>query len=211
VKWLRSNWLTLILVVAVVAGALLAVRYLGLSAQYKAQKAAYEEVRRIAEADHAIQAQIVAAKEAENAALLDRNKALEGTVAANQHAMAAKDADIHKLEDALVGLEAAGDKDAVIVNLKAQVAAWSAKFSLCMANTNAKDEQIANLSAALNNQVVISDQWKQSYDQEHRLRLLAEGLVTNLEHRLKFQGFWGKLGGFAVGAGAGLLAGRLLK
>jgi len=211
VKWLQSNWLSVALAAALLASGLYVMRGCRLGDDYAKFKKGYEEARKVAEADHAIQVQFIAAKEAENAALLDKNKALEGTIAANQHAMLAKDDDIHKLEGELAVIEAGGDKDAAIRNLKAQVAAWAAKFSLCMANTNAKDEQIANLSAALNNQAQISESWKSQYEKEHALRLLAEGLFTNLEHRIKVSSFWSRAKTVALVAVGGGLVYSLVK
>jgi hypothetical protein len=84
-------------------------------------------------------------------------------------------------------------------------------FSLSQSSCAVKDKIIEQWKGKFDAQAVISDQWRRSYDQEHKLRLLAEGLVTNLEHQISVKGFWGKVGGFAVGAGIGLLAGRLLK
>ena len=82
-------------------------------------------------------------------------------------------------------LAATTDKDAKIANLSEQVRIWAEKFDLAQKIVSEKDAQIGAWSMKFDAQVAISDEWRKSYEREHSLRLLCEGLVTAGERRFK--------------------------
>jgi hypothetical protein len=75
-----------------------------------------------------------------------------------------------------------------------------------------RDRIIIEWQGKFDAQVKITDQWIRSYDQEHRLRLLAEGLVTNLEGKVKVAKLKGRAATVvAVVVGGGLVYSLLKK
>jgi hypothetical protein len=92
-----------------------------------------------------------------------------------------------------------------VANLKAQIAAWSSKFTLAQAVIAEKDKIISAWAAKFNAQVVISESWKAKYDAECRLLRLAEQGWKASESKLRWTRVMGNIKSGAVIAAAGYI------
>jgi len=106
------------------------------------------------------------------------------------NAIGRKDANLEALGQKLKQLETSGDLPAQVANLKEQVKAWSEKFTLAQSVIAEKDAIIADWSAKYSAQVTIGDMWKQKYEGETRLRMLAEKGWKASERKLR----WARIG-----------------
>ena len=112
-----------------------------------------------------------------------------------------KDSNLEALGQKLKQLEISGDLFAQVANLKEQVKAWSEKFTLAQSVIAEKDAIIADWSAKYSAQVTIGDMWKQKYEGETRLRMLAEKGWKASERKLRWARIVGNVKtGLIVGA-----------
>lgn len=191
------------LVVALVAIlAFLAFRSCGPSDKYIALKATYDQAVKDASAQYA--------------KLLEVNSLQEKVIAAKDAAIAEKDAlvaqYVGKVSTLTAELRALQNAEPVqpeletqplVINLRAQIGNLTKLYSISVSIIDAKDGIIADWSAKFDAQVTISETWKRAYDNEHRLRLMAEGLNKSLEHQAKTSRLFGKLATAGL-AGAGV-------
>ena len=108
------------------------------------------------------------------------------TIGHMTNAIGRKDSNLEALGQKLKQLEISGDLFAQVANLKEQVKAWSEKFTLAQSVIAEKDAIIADWSAKYSAQVTISESWKQKYEGETRLRMLAEKGWKASERRLRW-------------------------
>ncbi len=186
-----------------------AYRYCGVTDAYSEMKGRYEAYRAVAGADaRAMQERIDA--------LEDIRAAQDAVIAERDATIAAKNKDIttgnKKLESLESEYETLGqDKDAKIVNLQSQVATLKDNLTIVYSIIEDKDAQLGAWATKFVTQEKISAEWKQAYESENRLRLMAEGLVTRLEHKVKTTLFISKLKNVAVVGLAGYAAYNLIK
>ena len=121
------------------------------------------------------------------------------------NAIGRKDSDLTQLVQKMHRLEVNGDLPAQVANLKAQIAAWSSKFTLAQAVIAEKDKVISAWAAKFNAQVVISESWKAKYDAECRIRHLAEQGWKASESKLRWTRVMGNIKSGAVIAAAGYI------
>jgi len=144
------------------------------------------EAKNIAKADAKLKDALIAKQ---NTIIGQANKEIAEKDKAIGHmtdAIGQKDSDLTQLVQKLHGLEAVGDLAAQVANLKEQVAVWSSKFSLAQEVIAEKDKVIAAWAAKYDAQVTISESWKQKYEGETRLRMLAEKGWKASERRLRW-------------------------
>lgn len=82
-------------------------------------------------------------------------------------------------------LAAGGDKDAQIDNLKTQIDAWRARFTLAESAGAEKDTIIFGLREQYALQVSISASWEAQFKAERQLRFDAESLMRSLEWKVR--------------------------
>jgi len=159
------------------------------------------EAKNIAKADAKLKDALIAKQ---NTIIGQANKEIAEKDKAIGHmtdAIGQKDSDLTQLVQKLHGLEAVGDLAAQVANLKEQVAVWSSKFSLAQEVIAEKDKVIAAWAAKYDAQVTISESWKQKYEGETRLRMLAEKGWKASERRLRWTRIVGNVkSGLIVGA-----------
>jgi len=126
-------------------------------------------------------------------------------------AIGQKDSDLTQLVQKLHELEMAGDLPAQVANLRAQIAAWSSKFTLAQAVIAEKDKVISAWAAKFNAQVVISESWKAKYDAECRIRHLAEQGWKASESKLRWTRVMGNIKSGVVLAALGYIGFRAIK
>ena len=126
-------------------------------------------------------------------------------------AIGQKDSDLTQLVQKLHELETAGDLPAQVANLKAQIAAWSSKFTLAQAVIAEKDKVISAWAAKFNAQVTISEAWKAKYDAECRIRHLAEQGWKASESKLRWTRVMSNIKSGAILAAAGYLGLKAIK
>jgi hypothetical protein len=167
--------------------------YCGPNAKYLALKAEYDEARKVAAADHEIQQGIIAEAEKNIAALN------ESIVTANA-TITAKDGQITALRTALAGLQEAEPPTTpeieampIVINLRAQVSHLTEMFNLSQGIVAEQVKVIGAWEKKYDAQVTISDAWKREYENERRLRLMADELNRSLEHQAKSGQLFAKL------------------
>jgi chromosome segregation ATPase len=126
-------------------------------------------------------------------------------------AIGQKDSDLTQLVQKLHELEVNGDLPAQVANLKAQIAAWSSKFTLAQAVIAEKDKVISAWAAKYDAQVVISESWKAKYDAECRIRHLAEQGWKASERKLRWTRVMSNIKSGAILAAAGYLGLKAIK
>jgi hypothetical protein len=99
----------------------------------------------------------------------------------------------------------------LVISLRKQVSKLTDMFNLSQETVTLQSQEIDALGGKCAALESIGAEWKQMYDKEHKLRLLSEGLVTSLEHRVKAQGLLGTAKAVAIGVTAGCLVYSLLK
>jgi hypothetical protein len=165
-------------------------------ARYENEKGKYEAYRAIAGADaRAMQERI------EDQA--DVIKAQNVVIAERDAAIVSKSQQISTSVEKLTQLEAeyatlGTDQDAKILNLQSQVATLKANITLYQGVIADKDVQIDAWKNKYGASEKISGEWKQAYESEYNLRLMAEGLVTLCEKRLSRTLFVSKLKNIAL-------------
>jgi len=73
----------------------------------------------------------------------------------------------------------------LVINLRGQIKTLTDMFSLADKEIAVRDGIIRAWESKYNTQVDITEVWKRQYESEHNLRLMAEGLVKNLEGRVR--------------------------
>lgn len=176
--------------------------------KYSKLKGQYEEARRIAEADHAIQLKaiedaqrVISERDQAIAQATERIGSLSAAIANKTEALAALDKDL---------ADAKTDAERVPI-LTSMVETWKAKYANLEGIVVEKDKQLGEWAVKYAAQVSISESWKGQYESEHRLRLLGEGLVDTLEGRLKRASLTSQLKTVTLVAVAGVLGYTLIK
>jgi len=85
------------------------------------------------------------------------------------------------------------DKDEIIANLDAQIAAWKEKFSLAQAVIGEKDKIIFSLTEKYEAQVKITSSYKLMYEDLVKVSSVADLRIKALEGDLRQARFWGNL------------------
>jgi len=168
--------------VIVLWASIFTVRSCRITDAYSRMRGAYEEARRIAEADHAIQLKAI---EAANAQIVELDKKLlssEQVISDIRGLLTLKDAHLADLNDALG--KARTDSERVPI-LTSMVETWKAKYADLEGVVVEKDKQLSAWGAKYAAQVTISDSWKAQYEAEHRLRLSGETLLGTLEGKYR--------------------------
>ncbi len=200
-------WAVGVVVITLLIGT--AYRYCGVTDAYSEMKGRYEAYRAIAGADaRAMQSRIDA--------LEDIRAAQDAVISERDATIAAKNKDISTGNKKLASLESeyetlGQDKDAKIVNLQSQVATLKDNLTIVYSIIEDKDAQLGAWVNKFDAQAKISAEWKQAYEQEHNLRLMAEGLVTSLEKKQSRTLFTSKLKNAVIVGLAGVAAYNLIK
>jgi hypothetical protein len=208
-----SKWPWIIVAVLLVGTVVLTTRTCKADAKYRAAKLEYVGYRAIAEADHKMS--------------LDRIAAFEGEKVALAEEIGKKDAEIAGYVDKIStyrGKLTQSDAESMALRTKVQpvldanptmaefVASLDAGIVLRDNVINEQEKQIATLTAQgilkdqrFAVQVKITDEWRANYDREHALRLAAEDLLKLGERRV---GLNKTIRNIALGiAGAGIIYG----
>jgi hypothetical protein len=171
----------------------------------KQAKSDYAELKRITEADHAIQQGIILKAEETIAQKDEEIVRLNASVAHKQTAINQLNARLAEV----VGQEPAQpelETQPLVINLRLQIKFLNGLVESNLGIIGDKDRIIQAWESRFNAQVDISEAWKKRYENEHALRVQAEKLFTKSEHARKSN----RLTGFAVGLGAGLIAGYIV-
>jgi len=165
-------------------------RSCGLYDQNSILKGKYDELKRIADADHGMLIKEIG-RLADDIALKDKEIIkLNESISLIYTDLNNKDSKITDLVKQLKEAELAGDLPAQIVNLKEQVKTWADKFTLAESIIKEKDAIISNWAIKYEDAVKIGDKWKEDYEREHELRLLGEKRISKLESSLRWNKFW---------------------
>jgi len=168
--------------------------------KYSKLKGEYDEARRVAEADHAMQLKVIEKAAAE---ILELDKKLlhsEQAISGLNGDIAVKDKNLAALRESWAGLSAECQGKLRELDTK-----WAEKFSLLEGVVAEKDKQIADWGRKHAAQVTISESWKVQYESEHRLRLSGETLNKALEGKLRRAKITSSVKTVALVAVAGLL------
>jgi chromosome segregation ATPase len=95
----------------------------------------------------------------------------------------------------------------IVINLRAQVKTLNEMFSLATETINDKDDIIREWEAKFNSQFKITMEWKAMYDNEHALRVQAEGLFK-LSEQARKPNVWKTIGYIAGAAALGYVIGK---
>lgn len=186
-------------------------RSFGLSDKYKLARDDYNELKKITEADKELSLALVAE-------LTNAIGQADKTIVKLNGDIKVKNDRITLLSGQLadiVGQEPPTTPEIeampIVVSLRAQVKTLTDLYGISIDIITEKDKVIDLWSKKFDAEVTIAGEWKVQYEQEHRLRLLSEGLVTSLEHRVKAQGLLGKVKTVALGVAAGYVAYTIFK
>ncbi len=200
-------WAVGVVVITLLIGT--AYRYCGVTDAYSEMKGRYEAYRAVAGADaRAMQSRIDA--------LNDINSAQSSVIAERDAAIVSKSQQISTSVEKLKRLESeyetlGQDKDAKIVNLQSQVATLKDNLTIVYSIIEDKDAQLIAWQVKFTTSEKISSEWKKAYEDENRLRLMAEGLVTSLEKKQSRTLFTSKLKNAVIVGLAGVAAYNLIK
>jgi len=135
-------------------------------------------------------------------------KDTEGDIAHKDEAIKNKSNQISALEKELAGIS---DKDAKIANLTKQVGDWKEQFSLAQAIIVDKDKIIYDWKQKFDAQVVKRDSWEKKYENEAKLRLVAEKGWKAAEWGIKTARLASNVKSLVILATGGYLVYRLIK
>ena len=184
--------LTIVAIVLAVAAVVSFVRSCQADAALKQAKADYEELRRIADADHAMSKDHIAELEASQ-------EELKGMIDSQATIIASKEATISSLKKSVVASNATTealrnevqpvlDQNPKVAQLVASLdAGILLRDTLITEQTtviNSLKERIALGDQRFDNQVKISNEWKAMYEREQTLRVAAENLFKLSERRV---------------------------
>lgn len=204
-----KKYLPLIIGVAVLLGGLLlTARACKITDPYSKLKGAYEEARKVAEADHALQLKAI---EAAQKVIADKDKAIADStkeIGYLTNSIGQKNADLLNLEQTLT--QAKTDAERVPI-LTSMVETWRGKYAALEGVVAEKDTQLAAWGAKFAAQVTIGDSWKAQYEAEHRLRLSGETLLGKLETKYRVLKFTSSVKSMVVIAAAGFIGYTLIK
>ena len=184
--------LTIVAIVLAVAAVVSFVRSCQADAALKQAKADYEELRRIADADHAMSKDHIAELEASQ-------EELKGMIDSQATIIASKESTISSLKKSVVASNATTealrnevqpvlDQNPKVAQLVASLdAGILLRDTLITEQTtviNSLKERIALGDQRFDNQVKISNEWKAMYEREQTLRVAAENLFKLSERRV---------------------------
>ena len=184
--------LTIVAIVLAVAAVVSFFRSCQADAALKQAKADYEELRRIADADHAMSKDHIAELEASQ-------EELKGMIDSQATIIASKEATISSLKKSVVASNATTealrnevqpvlDQNPKVAQLVASLdAGILLRDTLITEQTtviNSLKERIALGDQRFDNQVKISNEWKAMYEREQTLRVAAENLFKLSERRV---------------------------
>lgn len=165
-----------------------------------AAKADYAERVRVLEADNAIkQGAILKAEEVitqQNLAIAQAN----ADKAEKDRQILALKATLHDLQDAEPPTTPEVEALPIVINLRAQVSRLTAMFTLSEAKNGDKDRVIVSLQTIVAAKDDVIAAWRGQYENEHTLRVAAEGLFKKSEHARKSNSLVKKV---ALGVAAG--------
>jgi hypothetical protein len=172
----------ILIVAAVLWGIVFTARSCRIEDKYSKLKGAYEEARRVAEADHAAQMKII---EEAHLVIAEKDRAIaasDKTINTYKKVLTLKDAHLIELEGDLGA--ARTDAERVPI-LTAMVETWREKYGVLEGVVAEKDKQLAGWGGKYAAAVTIGDTWKAQYEAEHRLRLSGETLNKSLEGKYR--------------------------
>jgi chromosome segregation ATPase len=149
--------------------------------KYSRLEGQYQEALRIAKVDAEILNKTIAEKEK---VIAEKDKAIVASTAQVGHltdAIDHKDSDLAELDAKLAAAKTDAERVPI---LRAEVAAWSEKFNLAEQTIAEKDKQITAWAAKFDAKVVISESWKQKYENEVRLHEISRTEISALKVRL---------------------------
>ena len=201
---------TVAIIAALVVSCLFVARGCRLGNEYRNLKADYTEYRAVVEADHAMSLQIIAEHE-------QRIHAYDQQISELQEIVLDRNTQILRLSTRLDELRNAEpvypemEAHPLVVNLRGQVATLTDMFTLSQETITTQGKQLDAFVGKYDAQVSISEEWKKSYENEHQLRLMGEGLIKTLENKVKSTRFWGRAKTVAIVAAGGYVAYTLVK
>ena len=201
---------TPIIILCVVVAGVFVLRSCKFTDKYKQMKLQYEEYRAIAKADNDIQRETI--REA-NKIILDKTaeiRELENTVKQKDRQVRVLSNQLDELKDAEPS-QPELENEPLVINLRLQIARLTEMFNLSQNVIAEKDKIILAWEVKYNALERVSEAWRNQYENEAKLRGLAEGLVANLEGQVRRANFKSKVltvAVVAVGAYAGY---RLVK
>jgi len=199
-----------VIVALVVASLFLLTRNCGLATAYKDMRNSYNELKLITDADKKLS---LAHIEQLNNAIVSADE----TIVQLQGVIRAKSVQVSGLSRELADLRAAEpsqpelESQPLVISLRNQISKLTNMYSLSQQVITTQTAISDELRSKFDAQVTISETWKSMYDKEHALRLMSEGLVSNLEHKVKSQGLLGKVKSAVIVGAAGYVAYSILK
>ncbi len=178
----KFKWWWGIGVVIIILFTLSMVRSCRIEDNYSKLKGAYEEYRRIVEADAKIKDALIAQQISAIAELDKKIDTSEQVIGHVSNAIGQKNTDLLNLEKSLT--QAKTDAERVPI-LTSMVETWSAKYAHLESVVSEKDKQLAAWGGKFDAQIQISDAWKAKYEAEHALRLSGETLNKALEGKYR--------------------------
>jgi hypothetical protein len=176
-------------------------RACSMNGKYQKLKLEYAGYKGIAQANHEMLTNTIIQKTKENEELTKQIQDILDNAGQPTPEEIAKDKEIARLHKKLTEYETAGDLAGALTMAKDEIKQWSEKFSLA---EDRHKSDLFNLNATwqkkFDNQVVISDAWKKQYEDEHKLRLMAEKMNGVLEKQVGRIRFGSNLKTILIGA-----------
>lgn len=207
---MKKHLPTIIAGIVVLAAVVLGVRSCKLSREYRELKLEYAGYKAIAEADHQIQMATIAKKTEEISGLTKEISRMTNE-AATLHA---ENVRLSNRLDELIAAEPSQpelETQPLVINLRGQIKTLTEMFSLANKEIAVRDDIIRAWESKYNAQVDIAEAWNRQYESEHSLRLLAEGLVKNLEGRVRVGALRGRALTIVGAVVVGYVGYRLIK
>jgi FtsZ-interacting cell division protein ZipA len=177
---MKLSWKALIIIGLVVAAIIL--YGLWSSGEYRKLKAEYNAYRQTVATDKAKSDKIIEQKNQDISLRDEKIKTLTKQDTVNMAKIGSLSGELAVLKSH-EPVQTALEKEPLVINLRAQIGKQNEIVQALTTSLALKDQIIEQWAIKFNDQVVISDQWHSQYDNEHKLRLLCEGLVKKSEMR----------------------------
>lgn len=148
-------------------------------------KGQYDELKRIADADHSMLMAEIGTLNADNIVKDSEIAKLKAEKIVINTALDGKNKDLAELRTSWTKLSVECQDALHVLDAK-----WEEKAILYEDAIRAEQATTTQWIGKYNNSVKIGDDWKRDYENEHGLRLLAEKRIVGLEGSLRMTRFW---------------------
>lgn len=153
-------------------------------------RAAYAENVRLLEADNAMKRDAILRAEETITQLNVEQAQLNASIVAKNAQLATQQAELEALQNAEPPTTPEVEALPIVISLRAQVARLSSMFTLSEAKCADYERIVASLKTELTAKDDIIASWRGQYENEHALRVQAEGLFKDYQRAYKANKFW---------------------